>query len=151
MSYHPQNPVYNRYNHRGSFAQHTEINIKRLSKWIDENSLLTKNLFQKSSAITWLKKFEEKRSSLLKYNIEETVKVEGLHYVNQWYDNTKIINKSWGLISRFLSGCFLQGNVEGILIRPLFYSKGPIRETTSVHLQIDMFTSSIVIRNTWVS
>ena len=36
------------------------------------------------------------------YNVGETVKIKGLHYVNQWYDNTKIIQNLWGGLTRYI-------------------------------------------------
>ena len=52
-----------------------------------------KKLFQKEFGKNMTKQVF-KKISLPKYNIDETVKIKELHYVNQWYDNTKTIYKS---------------------------------------------------------
>ena len=52
------------------------------------------NLIPEEYCNNMTKKVCRKKSSLPKYNNQETVNIEELHYVNQWYDNTKIINKS---------------------------------------------------------
>ena len=52
-----------------------------------------KKLFQKEFGKNVTKQFI-KKIRLPKYNNEGTVKIEELHYVNQWYDNTKTIYKS---------------------------------------------------------
>ena len=46
----------------------------------------SKRILQKQDQKSLLKNF-----SLSVNNGEENVKIKGLHYVNQWYDDTKII------------------------------------------------------------
>ena len=55
---------------------------------------LKKNTFcQKLIAVEFCENMNKiicsKRSSLPKYNGEETVKIKGLHYVDQWFDTQK--------------------------------------------------------------
>ena len=59
------------------------------------------------------KKICSERSSPPKYNGEETVKIKGLHYVNQWYDTQKTFTIV--VQGRFCGSHVLQENVQRIL------------------------------------
>ena len=71
-----------------TIAQHTEKNFETILKWIKKNRISSK-----TNSSTILGKHERKiclkKSSPPKYNGEETVKIKGLHYVNQWQDAQK--------------------------------------------------------------
>ena len=72
-----------------TIAQHTEKNFETILKWINKN-----HISSKTNSSTILGKHERKiclkKSSPPKYNGEETVKIKGLHYVNQWQDTQKL-------------------------------------------------------------
>ena len=71
-----------------SNAQHTEMNFELILKKINKN-----HISSLTYSSTILGKHERKifvrKSSPPKYNGEETVKIKGLHYVNQWQDTQK--------------------------------------------------------------
>ena len=54
-----------------------------------------------------------KKFSHPKYRIEETLKIKGLHYVNQWYDTQKTFTIV--VQGRFCGSHVLQENVQRIL------------------------------------
>ena len=71
-----------------SIAQHTKKTFKQYS------NEFKKNIFcQKLIAVEFCENMNKiicsKRSSLPKYNGEETVRIKGLHYVDQWFDTQK--------------------------------------------------------------
>ena len=62
------------------------------------------------------KKICSERSSPPKYNGEETIKIKGLHYVNQWYDTQKTFTIHEIVVQgRFCGSHVLQENVQRIL------------------------------------
>ena len=71
------------------------------------------------------------------YNVEETSKFKGLHYVNQWYDNQKSFKTYEGVLQDTFS-CnyvFLENMLE-IMGKPLFFCKGLLAVTTLASAQI---------------
>ena len=71
-----------------SNAQHTEMNFELILKKINKN-----HISSLTYSSTILGKHERKiclkKSSPPRYNGEETVKIKGLHYVDQWFDTQK--------------------------------------------------------------
>ena len=83
------------------------------------------------------KKICSERSSPPKYNGEETVKIKGLHYVNQWYDTQKTFTIHEIVIhGRFCGSYVLQENVQRILAKPLVYCKGQPTHISSTHRKL---------------
>ena len=107
-----------------TIAQHTEKNFETILKWINKNHIPSK-----TNSSTILGRHERKiclkKSSPPKYNGEETVKIKGLHYVNQWQDTQKTFTILVFVVQgRLWRSYVLQENVKGILVKPVYHCKG---------------------------